>query len=71
MALHQKPVGKRAFGAKPVFYNFARVIKRDKFLELVGQGITGEESCLIIINREGETVAITEENEKDTFNIVV
>jgi hypothetical protein len=42
-----------------VFDNFARVIKRDKFPELVEQEKTDNESCLVIINREGETIVIT------------
>lgn len=47
-----------------VFDNFARVIKRDIFPELARQGRTGDEKCLVIINREGETIVLTDEFER-------
>lgn len=44
-------------------YN-ARIIKRQNFPELVEQGKTAHQNCLVIINGEGETLVITQEFER-------
>jgi hypothetical protein len=55
-------------GRYKVFDHLARVISRECFPELVNQGKTDDESCLIITNKEGETLVITQEFEHILFN---
>jgi hypothetical protein len=55
-------------GNYKIFDNDARVITKRNFSELVEQGKSDFESCLIIANREGETVVITREFSRILFN---
>lgn len=52
-----------------VFDNSARVIKRARFPELVEQGKSDDENCLVIINGEGETIVLTSEFEFILMNV--
>ena len=51
-----------------VFDYNARIVKRIKMIELKEQGRTDSEQCLIIVNKDGDTMAITQEFEKVLFN---
>lgn len=51
-----------------VFDNDARVITKKDFPQLVETGKSDSASCLVICNRDGETVVITQEFSKILFN---
>jgi hypothetical protein len=50
-------------GKYKIFDYQARVITRERFPEFVDRGQSDNESCLVIINKEGETIVITQEFE--------
>ena len=55
-------------GHYKIFDNDARVITKRNFPEVVESGKSDYESCLIVCNREGETVVITKEFSRNMFN---
>jgi len=55
-------------GHYKIFDNDARVITKRDFPEVVESGKSDFESCLIICNREGETVVITKEFSRILYN---
>ena len=55
-------------GHYKVFDFDARVITKRNFPELVQTGKSDFESCLIIANREGETIVITKEFSRILYN---
>ena len=63
--LAQKKVESRHY---IIFDNDARVITKRNFPEVVESGKSDYESCLIICNREGETIVITKEFSRILFN---
>ena len=56
-------------GSIKVFDHNARIVKRERFPELVKQGKTEDENCLIIINQDGECVVLTQEFERALMNV--
>ena len=50
-------------GTYKLFDARARVVTRRSFPELVEKEKTGDESCLVIVSGDGETIVITEEFE--------
>lgn len=57
-------------GNYKVFDNRAKVVTRRNFPNLIEQGKTGQEHCLVITNSEGETMVITAEFEQILANAV-
>ena len=55
-------------GHYKIFDNDARVITKGNFPEVVESGKSDSESCLIICNREGDTIVITQEFSHILFN---
>ena len=55
-------------GNYKVFDYQARVITRDDFPDLAEKGRSDFESCLVICNRDGETIVITREFERILAN---
>ncbi len=55
-------------GHYKIFDNDAQVISKRNFPEVVESGKSDYESCLIICNREGETVVVTKEFLRILFN---
>jgi hypothetical protein len=55
-------------GHYKIFDNDARVITKRNFPEVVESGKSDYESCLIVCNREGETIIITQEFSQILFN---
>ena len=55
-------------GHYKIFANDARVVTKRNFPEVVESGKSDYESCLIICNREGETIIITQEFLRILFN---
>lgn len=55
-------------GKIEVFDYLARIIKSEKFPQLVRQGTTDNENCLVIANRDGETIVLTEEFQITLYN---
>lgn len=65
-------MAKNRLGAKTykVFDYQARIFTREYLPELKEQGRTDNEQCLIIVNKDGDTIAITQEFEKILFNVL-
>lgn len=57
-------------GNVKVFDSQARVIIRAHLPAYVEKGLTKHENCLVIANREGETMVITEEFERVLYNAI-
>ena len=55
-------------GHYKIFANDSRVVTKRNFPEVVESGKSDYESCLIICNREGETIIITQEFSRILFN---
>ncbi len=54
-------------GHYKIFDNDARVITKRNFPEFVESGKSDYESCLIVCNREGETIVMTKEFSRILF----
>lgn len=57
-------------GHYKVFDDDARVVKRHRLPELPATGKTHDSTCLVITNREGETIVLTQEFEHILYNIL-
>ena len=55
-------------GQYKIFDNVARVITKRNFPEVVKSGKSDSESCLIVCNREDETIVMTKEFSRILFN---
>lgn len=53
-----------------VFDKNSRLVKRQKFPDLIKSGRTMSETSLVILNAEGETIVLTEEFERELFRIL-
>jgi hypothetical protein len=51
-------------------FDKARVIKKERFPELVSNGQTEDDNCLIIANNEGDAIVITAEFERILLNAI-